>query len=57
MAVSTISKNCKRCEEVMYRVLIKEMTVEPSTDSDLDTGNDEVHTVIDVFTAKQRVTT
>lgn len=57
MAVSTILKNCKRCEEVMYRVLIKEMTVEPSTDSDLDTGNDEVHTVIDVFTAKQRVTT
>lgn len=57
MAVSTILKNCERCEEVIYRVLIKEMTVEPSTDSDLDTGNDEVHAVIDVFTAKQRVTT
>lgn len=41
----------------IYRVLIKEMTVEPSTDSDLDTGNDEVRAVIDVFTAKQRVTT
>ena len=40
----------------MDRVLVKEMTVEPRTDSDLNIENDEVHRVIDVFTAKQRAT-
>lgn len=41
----------------MDRVLVKEMTVEPRTDSDLNIEHDEVHRVIDVFTAKQRATT
>ena len=35
-------KIVKWCENVIDGVLVKEMTVKPRTDSDLDTENDEV---------------
>ena len=46
-------KNSKWCAKVVDRVLVKEMTVEPRTDSDLDTEGDDVRGVTNTLTPEQ----
>ena len=47
-------KNCKWYEKAIDRVLVKKMTVEPRTDSDLDAEDDDVPGVTDTLTPEQR---